>query len=478
MQKTFPFAILPDKWQDVIHRVRDIAPDGFIVGGLVRDVFLARQLRELDLDIVCGDALKSARLLSKEFSSPMIVLDEERRIYRIVIDKDTRIDIAQMRKGGIKADLLDRDFTVNAIAVRLKDFSIVDPLNGMEDLKKKRLRLASSSAFQNDGLRLVRAFSIPAAIGLKISRDVLKLVERDRDFIASVAKERINQELMRLFSARETFEWVKKMYKTGLFSVMFPDIDMMKAVEQGPYHHLDVLRHSLEALRRMDELLKAVSHNSRIKNRRLLLEYISEPIGSWPRYGLLKWASLWHDLGKPMVMKDRDGKRVFYGHDISGARRLKKIMREYKFSNKQIRFCYLLVAMHLRPGDLTKEGVTEKAVYRFFRQAEGEELAILLLSWADAWATRGKLNPWRNFYSHRKAVIDMINRAIEMRIRPSLPKLVSGEDVMEILGIGPGPVVGRVLEEVREAQVLGKIRTREEALEWISAIKMEKDEDG
>lgn len=474
MRTSFPLNRLGDKWQAIIRRVRDLVEDGFIVGGVVRDVFIGRDIEKLDLDIVCKDAASAARRLAEEFSSPLIELDKKRGIYRIVMEEGVQIDIARLHSQGIEADLLGRDFTVDAIAVRLSDFSVIDPLNGILDIKKRVLRLVSERAFRNDGLRLVRAFSIPAVIGFKLDKGVLGAVRRDKDYIFLVAKERINQELRRLFSAKEVFLWVKKMYEADLFSLMFPDIDMMEAVEQGPYHHLDVLKHSFETLRRMDELLSSIAHNSRIKKRRVLMEYVHEPIGSWRRDALLKWVALWHDLGKPMVMQDRDGKRVFYGHDRAGAKRLKAIMREYKFSVRQIRFCYLLVSMHLRPGDLTKEAVTERAVYRFFRQAEGEELSVLLLSWADAWATRGRLNPWRNFYSHRKSVIDLINKAIEIRTKPSLPKLISGEDVMEILGIGPSPMVGRVLEEVREAQALGRIRTRDEALEWISSIEVEK----
>ncbi len=474
--KVFPFETLsPQEWEQVRH-IRDVLPKGrYLVGGLVRDALLGLPRSKLDVDIVSPQAWEDVNLLRERLGGVVVVLDEGMGLYRLVLGRDCTVDVAQMQ-GNLRQDLRRRDFTLNAIAVDLHSGEVVDPLNGLGALTARTLEVCSPRAFGLDPLRVLRAFSLPAQCGLRWGRSVIgALSGRDAKRLVWVKAERINQELSRLFSSPSCFNWWWAMYLKGISPLLIPELDSMAGVEQGPYHHLDVLEHSMLALRRMEDLLPRLKRIGRIRDKRGLQKYLEEKIGSWSRYALLKWAEFFHDIGKPAVQRQvEDGRVVFYRHEVVGARLIESIMKNLRFSRRQIKVVSTVVAMHMRPGDLTKEGVTEKALYRFFRQCQGEALGILLVSWADAWATRGKLNPWRNFYSHRKRIIDMINLYADWLRKTSLPKLVDGHDVMRIRGIGPGPVVGRILREVRELQELGRIRTREEAIDYITNWKPER----
>ncbi len=468
MPVKFPITKLTEAELKIFNSIRKLLSKGrFLVGGFVRDLFLGVERKKIDFDIISPEAEKDASILAEAFHSMLVRLDEDFRIYRVPLSGDKYIDIAQLQGEELKDDLYRRDFTINAICVGLDSLEVIDLLGGLNDINKRQLRVCSEGAFLEDPLRIIRAFSLAAQFDLNWDRSVRYELERAKNSLKYVKAERINQELLRLFASGDSYRWFYYMYKTGILSILIPEVTMMEGLYQGPYHHLDVLSHSFETLKKLEQIINKLKYVTKIKKRDFLLDYLSESIGSWRRASLLKWVAFWHDIGKPLSKQELGGRVVFYGHNISGAKLIADIMRRLKFSRRQIRFVHLLVKLHLRPGDLTKDGVTEKAVYRFFRQSEGEELAVLLLSWADAWATRGRLNPWVNFYLHRRGLIKMINKAIELRTSPKLEKLVNGYDVMRILKIDSGPEVGKILEQVRELQVLGEIVSREQALEYV-----------
>ncbi len=466
MFSSFPLSALTKTEQAIFNKIRSLfdPENTFLVGGIVRDAFLGRTREKTDFDIVSLHPKEDIRRLHSSLGGTVVVLDETLEMYRLVLTPSLYIDLVKQRNGTIEEDLKHRDFTINAIAIRVGDLKIIDPLGGRNDIKLKRLRLCSENVLLEDPLRVLRAFSISAQCGLEWTERMEQAIGEAYLRLKEIARERINQELLRLFSAPNSTRWIYKMFKVGVFSVLVPEIEDMVGVHQGPYHHLDVLDHSFLALERLESLLSRLPRITRIKNRDFLLRYLHECIGNWPRNALLKWATLFHDIGKPAVRDIKEnGKITFYRHDIVGARIMSSRMRELRFSHRQIEFVKILIRLHMRPGDLTRDGTTKRAIYRFFRQAKGEDLAVMLLSWADAWATRGPLNPWQNFYTHRKRLIEMINLSIEDKTRPEFSPLLDGYDVMKILSIPPGPMVGMALEMIREKQFLGEIKTKEEA---------------
>ncbi len=471
MSLLFDLICLSRRERDLLHRIRVILgtkEDRFLVGGIIRDAFLRRRREKIDFDLVSPCSKEDVSLLQSQLGGKIVLLDERLGIYRLVLTPYVYIDVAKLREGGIEEDLRHRDFTVNAVAIRLSDLKIVDPLKGLRDLKIGKLRLCGPDVMLEDALRVLRAFSISAQCGLTWTREVGRAIGKCKGGLEEIAKERVNQELLRLFSSYRCADWVKRMFKSGVFPILVPEMKDMEGIWQGPYHHLDVLEHSFLALQRLEDLLSRIPKITRITHRDFLLSYLNERIGNWPRRALLKWAALFHDIGKPFVKEVKeDGRVTFYRHDLVGAKILSSRMQKLKFSRRQVDFVKTLLRLHMRPGDLTREGTTLRAVYRFFRQSGDEDLAVMLLSWADAWATRGRLNPWRNFYSHRKRLIEMINLSVEEKTKADLPRLLSGHDVMKILSIPPGPVVGKALDIVREKQFLGEIQSREEAENWL-----------
>jgi len=446
-----------------------LCPDAYVVGGFVRDLLLRPKIRRKDIDVVCGDSLLCAKKVASALKdSHFVVLDKDRRIFRVVVSESFHLDFASLQGGSIERDLERRDFTLNAIALSPRDFSLIDPLKGRKDIEKQRLRICSDDAFKDDPLRILRAYSISADCGLSWARHLSGLVFRDSHLLKKVAYERINQELNRLFSSANTHKWFLKMYEDGLFEILFPEALSMESLDQGPYHHLDVLMHSFESLYYGEELLRKIKYVYNIKDKQLLFDYLNDYIGDWQRIALLKWVIFWHDLGKPISRRPHKGRIVFYGHNRSGAIAIRKMMRRLKFSQRQCKWAGLMVDMHLRPGDLTK-AESQKAFYRFLRQCDGEDLAVFLLSWADARATRGEKNPFVNFTRHRKMLIEFINTSLRIKKQPVLPKLIDGNEVMKITGLPPGKEVGKILNEIKELQLAGKITTRKQAKAYVSA---------
>ncbi len=473
MSCVFSIDLLPDFAKGILHKIRMTIPQGrYLVGGIVRDVFLNRVNEEhIDFDIISPSPYDDAIRLSNLFRAKIVVLDEEQKIYRVAIKKNISIDIAGIVAGNLKQDLLRRDFTINAIAVSLEDNSIFDPFSGISDIGQKILRCVRRKNLQEDPIRILRAFSFSSVLGFKWDNLLQRAVLNNIQEIRRVKPERIQIELVRLFSGEFICEMWRKMYDLGLLGILFPEIKSMEGVYQGPYHHLDVLGHSFLTMEKMKYILDNLKFISRLKKRKDIEKILFQNIGNWSIRNLLLWVSFWHDVGKPDARKQIEEKIVFYGHENIGANLLRNIMKRMRFSNSQTNFATDLVKLHLRPGVLTEGEATKKAVLRLFRRSDDKIIPLLLLSWADAWATRGKLSPWRRFYQHRKGIIFLLDEAMDFLEKRDIKRFVSGYDVMKILGIRPSPLVGRILDEIYELQLLGKLRNRDEALAYLEGLK-------
>jgi poly(A) polymerase len=275
-----------------------------------------------------------------------------------------------------------------------------------------------------------------------------------------VAAERIREEIFKILASPRAYKVLLGMDKIGLLSQVIPQITVMNGIKQGGYHHLDVWEHSLEVIAQMEKIAGGLSSNERIR------VYLEELIGGGhSRLALLKMACLLHDIGKPETRRQEAGRMTFHGHEHAGERITRQVAKQLRLSVKERFFLENAVRMHLRPGYLSNfKRPSEKAVFRYLRDAKDEAVSLAILGLADQAATRGSLTTAAKSAHHAKICHMLIARYFELKDQKPKQRLLTGNDLIKILKLKPSELFGKILSGVEEAAALGKIKTREEAL--------------
>lgn len=408
-------------------------PDGgYLVGGAVRDALLGRPVT--DLDWLVADPEGAARAAATALGGSVFPLDESRGHWRVAAAGVTR-DYIRLA-GPLEQDLAARDFTVNAIAVA-ESGRLVDPLGGRADLSAGRLRMTSSAALRADPLRLARAARLATVLGFELEEDTRAAVQRlaaahRAGALALPAWERIGAELERIALDPGAGRGMLLLEELGLLEVYLPELAAGRGVHQGGFHHLDVLTHQLEALQRLAD--------------------------GFPEADLaLRWATLLHDTGKPGTRAPGPGKRyTFYGHDRVGADLTRQALRRLRQPAPVVDRAAALVRWHMLP---LPRG--ERAARRFVHRRRELLPDLLKLMIADREAARGPLATEAGRRAYRVALSETLRLSAE---QPPAPPLLDGREVMELLGLPPGPRVGEALGFLAEARAVGDVRDRAEAV--------------
>jgi len=465
----------------------------YLVGGYLRDIILKRQKVNPDIDFCLKrGAINFGRILAKEIKSGFVVLDKEhgccRLVKRINPVRDSKVankkygvsngvkdtvytlDFTDFRGKNLESDLMQRDFTINALAAELEnilkqnchfDSFLIDPLKARADLKSKTIKAATKKGFDADPLRILRAFSLSAIFDFKIERETLRLIKIKREKLADVSYERIRDELFKILDRPDAFQYLLKLDKLRILTIILPEIEVMRGVKQGPYHHLDVWKHTLETIRQLEFLIQERKYNKEIQG------YLNEVVSSERRRrALIKLGALLHDIGKPRAKRHKDGKTMFHGHERIGLEMTENIAKRLKLSNDELDSLEKMVFWHLRPGYLAdNEEITPRATFRYFRDTAQESVSILLISIADQRSTKGPLTSTTSRRHHEKIVLNLIKEYFRRKKEKRLPRLISGDDLIEKFKLEPSPLIGKILSEVEELQAIGKIKTKKEALE-------------
>ncbi|MFA5144616.1 MAG: HD domain-containing protein [Candidatus Omnitrophota bacterium] len=450
----------------------------YLVGGILRDSLLNREKDNPDIDFCLKrGAINFGRDLSGEIKAGFVVLDKERgacRLVKKIKDKVCTLDFTDFREETLEDDLFHRDFTINSMALELEsylkcndpDSLLVDPYKGRQDLKAKIIKVANKKAFTEDPLRILRIFSFACLLGFKIDKTTLKLAESEKKKLRDVSSERIRDELFKIFESPHAFDYLAMMDKLRILKIIFPETEKMRGVKQGRYHHLDVWRHSLEAVRQLEVLVKETKNNKEIQN--YLNEYIC---GDRKRGALIKLALILHDIGKPDTLRRQNGRVRFHGHERVGLDISKNIVRRLKLSCDEIYSLHKMVLWHLRPGYMAGiEELSPRAVFRYFRDSGSEAVSTLLLSVADQRATKGPLTTEELRLHHEKISLGLIKEYFKRSKEKKLPRLINGDDLIKKLKLEPSPLIGRILSEIEELQAIGKIKNKAEALKAAAKI--------
>lgn len=462
------------KNDEIINLIRDhakkydaLGAEIYVVGGCFRDFYLGCENFDKDIivDKIC--AKEFAQSLAQAIDATFIPLDEENKIYRLILrDKINCIDVANLIGSNIQDDLKRRDLTINAIAVNLKTFEILDLVGGIDDLKSKKIKHISEQNFIDDPLRLLRVFRFQALLGFKPDGELIKIVSRHAKKIHQPAVERINYELLKLFSGKFADKSLTKMDETGLLEEILPLISDLKKVPPNSHHHLDLFSHSIEVVRQIQEIYE--TSGAEVKKH---LESVD--FGGATRLGHLKFAGFLHDIGKfsTWTIEQDTGKHRFIKHDDLGSKMAEKFLKSAKFSKKQVEYISKMVKFHIYPSHVVcAPEVSEKIYMRLIRKMENDVIDVITLAKADRLSARGVEITEKIVNNNIGGLNSLLEFYLKIKdeLKP-LPKLVSGEEIMELLDIKPSKELGAIIKSLHEAQISGEIATKAQAVEFLKS---------
>jgi poly(A) polymerase len=423
----------------------------FLVGGYLRDLLFGTQGRDYDLALP-KDASSSIKIIEEALGLHFFKVGKEEMntiTYRI-INEGLSVDIAFLQGETIEEDLNRRDFTINAMAFSLRDETFHSVEGSLEDMGKKLIRTVSDHSIDLDPLRMLRAIRYLCTLeGFIMDEDLIREISSKKEQIRKISGERIKTELDQILLSSRPFVGMKSLYESTLLLTLFPELGGLESLGQGEYHHLNVLPHILLMIEKIYWALEWVACRG---------TKISLTEEDWLA---LHYAALFHDIGKQdTYSEDEKGRVHFYFHESYSCQRAEGIMERLRFSNHLRNRILHLVQHHMRIHNLpggTKEGALKRLVNQM-----GEETPLLVLhTLADKEASRGILSVEIDevVEGHCLRILEWFRE--KDIVHP--PPLINGHDVMA-LGYSSGPQVGQILDFIRQMQVEGEIRDREEAL--------------
>ena len=440
----------------------------YLVGGTVRDYYLGLESHDRDIIVMDEDAREFALKLKDLFDATFVPLDEENRIYRLVMrDKINYIDVTNPVGGTIEKDLMRRDLTINAIAVNIRTGEIVDISGGVTDIKNECINYVNEENFADDPLRLLRVYRFQALYGFELASETISAVCKYSNLIHMPAVERVNYEILKLFSGKYTHVALENMNKTWILEEIFPFVKELKQVPPNSHHHLDLFHHSLETVKQIQLLYE--NADDEVKEHLDTIDF-----GGFSRLAHLKFAGFLHDIGKFSTWTiEEGGRHRFIKHDDVGSKISIKILKDMHFSNKQIDYLAQMIKYHIYPSHvMCSPQITDKIMMRFVRKMDKNSIDNIILAQADRLSARGieitdeivakninSLNMLLKFYLDARETL-----------KP-LPKLLTGNDVMKILNLKPSPKLGEIMENLHEAQLSGEVLTKEQAVEFVKACQ-------
>ncbi len=476
----------------------------YLVGGAVRDALLDRTHYDLDFSTP-GEAMKIARRLANELGAAYFPLDPIRKVARLVLNPDKRveyagagpikIDFSAYQGADLTADLMGRDFTINAMAVEVQELqTLVDPTGGANDLVARRLRLCSPSALLDDPVRILRGVRFSVDMGLTISPETLQHMREASSDLPKISAERLRDELFRILMITHPATSLRILDKLGALEYILPEVCSLKVVQQSQPHVMDAWNHTLDVLNRLESVLEQLCSGpnpDKAENltmglvtlylgqyRKQLTEHLENSLNpDRPHRGLIFLAGLYHDVGKKNTQSvDAQGKIRFLGHDQAGGRLVEKCGQELRLSKQEIDRLFAIVSHHMRPSLLShpEEKPSRKSIYHFFRDTGVAGVDICILSLADVLATYGVALPQDRWIRHLEVIQTLLGAWWEARAERVFPvPVINGEELMQALDLVPGPLVGYLLEAIREAQITLEIHDQQGAIDLARKIIQE-----
>ena len=440
----------------------EIGVDAYVVGGFIRDLILKKKVEDIDFLIV-GDVMKYAQTFANVLEINDIVVFKtfgtahfnhqglnfefvaaRKESYR----KSSRKPLVS--EGTFYEDISRRDFTINTLAVSiLKDSfgEVIDHFKGIEDIEKKLIRtpLDPKITFDDDPLRILRAFRFASQLNFIVDDSIMKAAEDLRDRLEIVSQERKTDEFLKILKSPKPSVGLKLLQASKVMEVIFPEVSQMIGVEQREeYHHKDVFYHTLEVVDNISKKTDDV----------------------W-----LRLAALVHDIAKPKTKKFIEGTGwTFHGHEEFGARMMKAIFRRMKLPMNKLDYMEKLVRLHLRPIALVSDDVTDSAIRRLIVAADEDLEDLISLCRADI--TSKNPEKVERYLQNYEIVMKKVLEVKEKDKLRAFQSPVDGDVIMQVCNLKPSKKVGEIKTAIEEAILDGIIANNyEEAYGYLLKIK-------
>jgi poly(A) polymerase len=471
----------------------------YVVGGVVRDHLLNQSADNTDIDLLVEhSALPVARRVADRLGWAFYPLDAERDVARLVFATGEHrlvCDVASVRGGSLEADLLSRDFTVNALAIVLEPGGqwLVDVCGGVRDLEQRQLRRVTAASFADDPVRLLRAVRFVHQLGFTLEEQTLIQVKRMSTTVKLASAERVRDELWKILATPTPAAAVDDLNRYGLIPHVLPEVRLLVGVEQSPPHDLDVYGHTLRVVgyaAQLRDWLREPAASGPTPGgdwqealapwRARLRQHFAQPLaGGRTRAEWLVWHALLHDIGKPTSRTIErptagDVRIRFIGHEQVSAELAAHRLHQLRFARQEIDLAAAVADGHMRPHGLDQafvgQSISRRAAYRYFRDVGGRQFShlagvdTLLVALADQLGIYPDRPPaWDAYLRHVEELLAFAFASEGLQSTQERP-ILNGDILIERLHLTPGRQVGEILEHVLEAQAAGEVQDLDDAL--------------
>lgn len=427
----------------------------YVVGGYVRDLFLQRPCK--DIDVVCvGSGIELAKQAAKMFENASTVSIFHHFGTAMFKVNDLEFEFVGARKesyrsdsrkpsvenGTLEDDQIRRDFTINALAISLSphDYgTLIDSFEGIKDLNNGIIRTPTNAniTFSDDPLRMLRAIRFATQLNFKLHPDTYNAIKTNRERLKIISAERIHTELNKIIMTPVPSVGFKLLFDTGLLHQFFPELSAMQGIEErNGIQHKDNFYHTIKVL---DNIAQTTNN-------------------LW-----LRWAAIMHDIAKPLTKRFEGSLGwTFHNHEMVGTKVAAQVFKRLKLPlGDELKFVQKMVALHQRPMMLTKENITDSAVRRILFEVGEDIESLMILCQADITSKQEwRVKKYREDYEYLKERMTAIEASDQLR---NWQPPISGEIIMETFGIKPSRPVGFIKDAIREAILDGIIPNTYEA---------------
>jgi poly(A) polymerase len=488
--------LVPSALEQFIINNQDIYGDIFLVGGAIRNTYLGRKVEDLDF-ITTHHSIIITKEIADHFHGNYYIMDEKRGTARALIcidDKNLKVDIALIAADTLNTDLSLRDFTMNAIALQLPNSGkIIDPLNGASDILNRSLKPCSSSSFEIDPVRVIRAVRFINEFDLSFNPIFTDWVRTASKNLHQISGERKRDEIVKILEKTDCKQALLILLDFGILENLFPEIYGLESLELDIPHVHNAWEHTCQVVAYCQQLIDLFSGSEEQKkinpkivqafgklkkySDNIFIELEFSIVSGRSKKSLLLLAAIFHDVGKGSENPiGKDGKKCFPNHAKVGAKIVGDRAKEMGYSNHEIEFLSKVVRYHMKLSNGGFLDKTEKDVqiYRLFKKTGVAGVFIGLLYLADLLATFEETiieEFWEQAIKTVYNLFDAYFYQFNKIIAP--PKMINGYDLINEFDLIPGKKFTKILNQVTEEQVRGKITSKAEAKKFVQELLSE-----